>query len=468
MIAIRVLALLISLFAAYSSWAAESPTWQVCSPAGSGHCRPVTPQLAQLTAPLTAFVTVVRVPPGVAGKSLAVDIDAMASAVVRWNGVVIGTNGMPGPNRSVEVPGQYSASFTVPPNLVRPGDNRVTIVLSSHHLWLPVAQPIHRLAVGPRRDADAYTLRHYLPTLATLALPACAFLIIAGLLVAGRIGRRFLPVLAVLAIVVAQGLLEVSKIAVPYAYPWHLARMVCLTVLTATVGLLLVLIANHLFLRTRVVIVLALTGTVMLAACALVSGLDRQALTVFEVAMLAAASVSLPYAARGDLRAIVASLAAVTLAIWAQIAGPDFLDTGYYIAAAAASVTLGIATIMRPDSAREMPIAVPLKEPTFTLRDGGRHHVIDLTRLVFLKADDDYCSLHLDDGREVVVTMTLKAVLAKLPPDVRRIHRSHAVNVRHLRGTRAGPNGRLAELTGGVLLPIGRVYASELKPLPDT
>ena len=40
---------------------------------------------------------------------------------VRWNGRLIGRNGLPAETRSQEVPGRYFASFTVPPALLRPG-----------------------------------------------------------------------------------------------------------------------------------------------------------------------------------------------------------------------------------------------------------------------------------------------------------------------------------------------------------
>jgi len=63
--------------------------------------------------------------------------------------------------------------------------------------------------------------------------------------------------------------------------------------------------------------------------------------------------------------------------------------------------------------------------------------------------------------------MTLKAILALLTGDFVRIHRGHAANIRHLRGTRAGGNGRLAELSGSIVLPIGCAHASKLQAMTE-
>jgi DNA-binding LytR/AlgR family response regulator len=467
MMTYRVFALLIALCVASPIRAVAPARWQLCEGAQS-ECRTVVPEYASLTAPLTTLSTIVRVPPVVVGEPMAVEIDAMASAVVRWNGVVIGENGVPGATRVREVPGLYSVSLTVPPALVRLGDNHVSILLSSHHLWLPIGQPIHRIAIGPRHDAKAYTLLHYLPTLVTLALPAGALLVLAALLIVGRIGRPALPAIAVLAAIIAQGLIEISKLAISYTYPWHLARLVSLTGLTAVVGLLLVGIASRLLMRSGTKIVLAGTAVAMGAASLIVGGADRQSLVVFEIAMLVAAAIATPMAFRRDRRALLLVLIATALSVWAHAAGSDFLDAGYYVAAAGAAVALSVAAILRPLSTMDVPVVACAVEPTVTLRDGARDHVVAPSQLAFLKADDDYCCLHMDDGREVMVTMTLKAVLALLTSDFVRIHRSYAINVRYLRGTRAGANGRLAELSGGTVLPIGRAYASDLKALLGT
>lgn len=461
MTAFRILCVLMAMSVALPAWAMPAVRWEQCNPGRPSLCHPVVPEHMTPTMPVTTLSTVVFISPDEADAPLAVDIDAMASAEVRWNGILIGRNGVPGVDRASEAPGLYTVSIPVPPRLVRAGDNRVTIILSAHHLWFPVGQPIHRLMIGQPRDADAYTLRHYLPTLTTLVVPACALLLLGALLFLGRIGRMVLPAMTILALIVVQGLIEVSKIAVPYTYPWHLARLTALTGLTAGVGLLLVILTCRAFLPSRSRAMSSGAAVAMAVACLILPGLDRQALAVFVVALLAAAAGAAPATMRRDRRAAALFIAAVSLAVWAYRAGPDFLDTVYYVTAAGAAIALSLAAVLRPAEASDSP--VPASEPTVTLRDGARHHIILPSKITFLKADDDYCTIYLTDGREIMVTMTLKTALALLPSDFIRIHRSHAINVRHLSGTRPGPGGRVAKLSGGTTLPVGRTYAADLR-----
>lgn len=461
--AVRIVLLLLILCLGFPAQAARDLQWQQCDTARPAKCRPVAPEQIRWTTPVTTLATTVQIALSAVDVPLAIDIDAMASATVRWNGVVIGRNGIPGPSRASETPGRYSASLRVPPRLVRPGANRVAITLSAHHLWLPVDQPVHRLAIGPPQDASAYTIRHYLPTLATLALPFAALLLLSALRLAGRgEGVGLLPI-AILATVVAQGLLEVSKLAFAYSYPWHLARLVALTGLTAIVGLLLVALACRTVSSSRSGSAVTATAAAMLIACIFVQGFDRQACAVFEVALFASAVVAAPAAMGRDRPALALAATALLLLAWAHSAGPDFLDTGYYLAAAGAALGLGAAAILQP--ARVVEVPAPAAEPTVTLRDGARYHVLAPSEIICLKADDDYCTIHMRDGRTILVTMTLKTVLATLPSDFLRIHRSHAINARHLCGAKPGRSSQIAEMTDGRTLPVGRTYAAALKAL---
>src|SRR6185436_13745877 len=105
----------------------------------------------RLTGPETFIAANVHVDPKALplNRPLMVWITAMASTEVRWNGVLVGRNGQPGPDRASERPGRFFANFTIPAELVRPGDNRLSLRLSAHNLWLPVRRPIHVIEVTP-------------------------------------------------------------------------------------------------------------------------------------------------------------------------------------------------------------------------------------------------------------------------------------------------------------------------------
>src|SRR5262245_5969988 len=61
---------------------------------------------------------------------LMVRIVAMASSEVRWNGHLIGRNGVPAERSDGEVPGRFIATILVPPALVRAGANKLDVAMS--------------------------------------------------------------------------------------------------------------------------------------------------------------------------------------------------------------------------------------------------------------------------------------------------------------------------------------------------
>jgi len=444
------------------AWAAPVVRWQQCDRTA---CRPVTPALLRLKTPVTTLVADVTIPSDQTETPLAVEIDAMASARVSWNGAVIGSNGTVGASPDTETAGAYSAGIGVPQRYIRAGRNRVTILLSAQHLWLPVDQPIHRITIDRPSDAQAYGLRHYLPTLATLSIPASVLTLLVAMLLSGRISRAFDPILAILALTLAQGGLEVSKIVIAYAYPWHLARLAVLTGLTGAVALLVALTACSQFLPERTRVVGPATAAAMVLACAFVGGFDRKAVAVLGVGLTASAIVAIPAAMRRHVSAAIMVGTAVLVAAWLVLRGPDFLDTDYYLIVAALSVGLAIVTATRPQRpAANVDDAVG--EDVIILRDGARHHRIASSKIVFVKAADDYCILHLEGDREITVITTLKGLAALLPSSFQRIHRSYVINTALLQGIVPGPRGgRVADMPGGMKLPIGRKYEGELRTL---
>jgi len=458
----RWIILLVLLGLACPAWATPIVRWQQCDRTS---CRPVTPEFLRLEAPLTTLVADVMIPPDQTHAPLAVEIDAMASARISWNGTVIGSNGTVGASPDTETAGAYSASIGVPQRYIRAGRNRVTILLSAQHLWLPVDQPIHRVTIDQPSDAQAYGLRHYLPTLVTLAIPASVLALLVAMLLAGRIGRAFGPILAILALTLAQGGLEVSKIAIGYTYPWHLGRLAVLLGLTGAVALLVAITASRLFLSKRTWLVGAATTLAMMLCCVFVGGLDRKAIAVLALGLTAAVAIAIPAAMRRHGPAAIFAGTAALVAVWAVLRGPDFLDTDYYLVVAALSVGLAIATTTRAPRPTANAESI-VDEGAIVLRDGTRHHRIAPSKIVFVKADDDYCIIRLDDGREITVTMTLKAMATLLPPTFQRIHRSYVINAALLQAVVPGPRGgRVANLPNGTRLPIGRTYESDVLAL---
>ena len=67
----------------------------------------------------------------------------------------------------------------------------------------------------------------------------------------------------------------------------------------------------------------------------------------------------------------------------------------------------------------------------------------------------------LVDGRTLLVTANLSALLAGLPGGFVRIHKSHAVNRAHVTGAAPRPGGgTLLLMSDGSEIPVGRTYAA--------
>lgn len=98
-------------------------------------------------------------------------------------------------------------------------------------------------------------------------------------------------------------------------------------------------------------------------------------------------------------------------------------------------------------------IAVPTREGL---------EMLDVDRILYAKADDNYTELHVDGARKVVVSRTLKDIEHDLPADrFMRIHLSYSVALsrihKYVRGT-----GGYVVLANGEQLPVSRSNKDEL------
>ena len=74
--------------------------------------------------------------------------------------------------------------------------------------------------------------------------------------------------------------------------------------------------------------------------------------------------------------------------------------------------------------------------------------------ITFLEASGNYTALHFKDKRQILVCKTLREVEQQLPGDAfSRIHRSHTVNLQHLKKYVRGKGGHVV-LQNGVTLAV--------------
>lgn len=473
-----ILALLALLLLAAAARPIESGPLLHCRGGPSADCVPA--QLMTLDLDRPAFLErVVRVDPGALPLSRPpmVWINALGSSEIRWNGVVIGRNGVPAAGRAGETPGLYIASFQVPAHLVRAGDNRLSVYLSGNHLWLPVRAPIHFIGVSLYETPYLPGLTDYLPALLMLGAFLTALVYFGAAALSERSGRdsRSAALLAIAsAAAIVQLLAEVSRAFINYTYPWHLARVTGVAVFAAITA---VAIANYAARRFApswqrpVTVATALACTLSLI---FIPWFDLKAIG----AILAGVLAMLLCAVRGlgDRRsharlALLAALAFLGVMAW-ELTG--FLDRGYYLVLAPVLIALvaeQVASLRRAraerdrETARAAALAERLAraeregEPILALKDGSRTHRVAESDILYVRAADDYCDVALADGRTLLVTATLARLLSSLPARFERVHKSYAVNRAHVIAAAPRPGGgRLLSMSEGSAIPVGRSY----------
>ena len=440
-------------------------------------CVNVTRWQSPMTGPETILRREIRVDTAaLQGRPpLTVSLIALASAEVRWNGVVIGRNGVPAPDRASEVPGLYVSAFMIPPRLIRPGVNILEARLSSHHLWAPVMMPIHDFGVGFYESPSLPGIGYYLPAMLTLGALLAGLVYFAAAFVSDRADRGALAIALAAAASAVQLLVEVSRAFIAYTYPWHLNRVSAIALLSALTACLIVAYAGRRFAphwTRRMTISTALLSAAMIL---LVPGFDLKALGPIGLGYVwlgVAALLGWRTMKKPATVALAIALAALALMAWGFT---DYLDRTHYLLLAFVVILLVSEQVIALRRARgerdeQTRLAAALAErlrkaeesgePILALRDGSRIHRVAEGDIIAVRAADDYCDVLLTDGRTLLVTQTLARLLDTLPPRFMRVHKSHAVNRAHVTGATPRPGGgTLLMMSDNSEVPVGRAYA---------
>jgi two-component system response regulator LytT len=94
----------------------------------------------------------------------------------------------------------------------------------------------------------------------------------------------------------------------------------------------------------------------------------------------------------------------------------------------------------------------------------GKVELLPLSDVLYLKADGHYCEIHSHDNKTVLHDKSLDKLLAVLPSNFERIHRSYAVPVTSIQSIEAKQGSKYwLTLVNGEQLPIGRTRVKDLK-----
>lgn len=100
---------------------------------------------------------------------------------------------------------------------------------------------------------------------------------------------------------------------------------------------------------------------------------------------------------------------------------------------------------------------------SFTIRDKGREHKVNVSDILYLQAEGNYLRLQLKD-RHFLHRMTMNAVESELDPArFLRIHRSYVVNRAHVRNARySGNNEFIFSMANNERIVSGRSYKESI------
>ena len=97
---------------------------------------------------------------------------------------------------------------------------------------------------------------------------------------------------------------------------------------------------------------------------------------------------------------------------------------------------------------------------------GQRVELIDVTGIIYCKADSNYTEIHLSNGRRIILSKTLKwtEMMLRSYPFFYRFHQSYLVNKNYITAVDKSDAWHL-EIADGIRLPVsrsGRLQLSEL------
>jgi DNA-binding LytR/AlgR family response regulator len=201
----------------------------------------------------------------------------------------------------------------------------------------------------------------------------------------------------------------------------------------------------------------------------LLPSFDLKAISALSVAFVALGACGLVGSRRGASGAGLAtavSIAALLLIAWQPA---SFLDRTYYLLMAAFLVALVAQQVKALQAARagisrleaRLRDAEAAGEPIVSLKHGARVYRVVRSDILFARAADDYCNVHLKDGHEILVTTTLGRLLLLLPETLVRVHKSYAVSRAEVVAVQPRPgSGRQIMLKDGSVVPVGRNFCT--------
>jgi hypothetical protein len=434
----------------------DGPPWLPSSACSAKPLYDVDPQGRAVW--LTAEVRIHRAPE----EPIGVFVSAYASSAVYWDGKLAGRNGFPAERAELEKPGLRDAAFPI--SDATPGTHRLALQMSSHHGAVRLRSPVTQISLAPFERASSTKIRDYLPALMSAGGLLIMVVIFAFVSWGGQQGARGAYLLGAAIFVTAQLGAEASRVFLDYPYPAIFLRIWLVLAMASGFGFMLLayLVRRFDFARLWPVLLAQTLGTAI--SCLLVPSFDQKTGLVLTsstgiglVLAIRAASLSKP----GALPLAAMLALGLTISLADQV---SFLDRNLYL------WTAGLFLLLFSEEARRMKasLACPAPgDPDHQLSESSRlprglclgtaaaRRFLLPDDIVRVAAADDYSEVFLVGGGSILHPEPLQKLLERLPAKFVRTHRSHAINLSHLRSFRKGQSSSVI-LSDQSVAPVSR------------
>ncbi len=185
----------------------------------------------------TEFTLPARI--GDANVPLGLYVIAVASSEIWLDGVKLGSNGMPSDSASTEEPGLLNAVFALPESLADGETHQLTIRFSSQHTDNRIFTPVDGVFIGPYGSLLGLQQPSYLPTILVAGAIGLSSLVLMVMAFATR-SRRSVWLLTGSLFALLQMALEVVRVYVNYPYPWHVWRLLGISICAAVTSVMII------------------------------------------------------------------------------------------------------------------------------------------------------------------------------------------------------------------------------------
>jgi hypothetical protein len=394
---------------------------------------------------------------------LAVFISSMASSAIYWDGKLIGFNGRPSPDPKLEQAGLREAAIVVPERLASPGFHKLTLQMSSGLSPVRLNHPVIRVRVAPYEAPLEPVLREYLFAITAIgALLMCALYFGFGSSTTPQFRTGRYQLAASLS-GIAQLAAEASRAVIAYEYPAQVVRVSLVLAFAVAFSFALIGYVAGRFRPSWLTPMLAAQGTSTAAAILLAPGFDQKTAFVIMSAAALSAAASLDAMRRGIVSGAPLFAAFAACVLLAALAPETFLDRDLYLWMVVLFGGLAAEQARhRPPSGATAPLASGTSAGAevapcsgLMLGSGASRHFVMPGHIIRLASADDYTEVFLVGGRSLLHPEPLDRLVKRLSGSLIRVHRSHAINVAHLRTFTIGQNS-LVVLSDDSTAPVSR------------